>query len=207
MGSEFWDQRYAGTEYAYGTEPNAFLVSQAGHLHAGMRVLAVGEGEGRNATWLAGRGLAVLAVDGSAVGLAKARALAAQRGVEIATLQADLTTWDWPRAEYDLVVAIFVHFMPVDRARMHAAMFAALKPGGRLILEAFTPDQLRYRTGGPPVREMLYDSATLRADFPEAVVDLLDEDLADINEGAYHHGRAAVVRAVLRRASDPIQRP
>ncbi|HEX9625935.1 MAG TPA: class I SAM-dependent methyltransferase [Acidiferrobacterales bacterium] len=206
MQSDFWDQRYAGEDYAYGTEPNAFLVSQAGRLAPGLRVLAVGEGEGRNAVWLAGRGLEVLAVDGSVVGLAKARALAAERGVSIATEHADLTAWRWPRAGFDAVIAIFVHFPPAERARMHAAMFAALKPGGLLILEAFTPEQLQYRTGGPPVRGMLYDAAMLRGDFPGAEIVLLEETLADVREGAYHHGRAAVVRAVLRRPSGSAQR-
>ena len=48
-----WDQRYAVDEYVYGTLPNDFLVSRVAALPRG-RVLCLGEGEGRNAAWLAG---------------------------------------------------------------------------------------------------------------------------------------------------------
>lgn len=199
--SEFWDQRYAEPGYAYGTEPNAFFASQRHLLKPGMRALAVADGEGRNGVWLAEQGLEVLSVDASAVGLAKAQALARQRGVRIRTEQADLTRWDWPQAAFDVVAAIFIHFMPEHRARMHRAMLAALVPGGVLILEAFTPRQLEYRSGGPPVREMLYTADMLRADFAPAEILLLEETLAELEEGAYHRGTAAVVRLIARRAS------
>jgi 2-polyprenyl-3-methyl-5-hydroxy-6-metoxy-1,4-benzoquinol methylase len=66
-----WDQRYGGKEYAYGTEPNEFLVTMAPRLPIG-RVLCLGEGEGRNAVWLAVQGYDVTAVDASRVGLEKA---------------------------------------------------------------------------------------------------------------------------------------
>lgn len=199
--SEFWDQRYAEPGYAYGTEPNAFLASQRHWLKPGMRALAVADGEGRNGVWLATQGLEVLSVDASAVGLAKARALARRRGVRIRTEQADLTRWDWPQAAFDVVAAIFIHFMPEHRTRMHRAMLAALAPGGLLILEAFTPRQLEYRSGGPPLREMLYTADMLRADFASAEILLLEETLTELHEGAYHRGTAAVVRLIARRAS------
>lgn len=197
--SGFWDQRYAGEAYAYGTEPNAFLRSQGHRLPRGGTCLAVGDGEGRNGVWLAQQGLRVLSVDASGVGLQKARALAEARGVQLDTEQADLTTWAWPQNAYDCVTAIFVHFPPSDRAHMHQAMYAALKPGGVLILEAFTPAQLQYRSGGPPVGEMLYTTATLRADFPQGVVRLLEETTVLLQEGLYHRGEGAVVRLVLEK--------
>lgn len=199
--SQFWDERYAEPGYAYGTEPNAFLVSQRHLLEPGKRALAVADGEGRNGVWLAEQGLEVLSVDQSAVGLAKARALAAARGVSLRTEQADLTHWDWPQAAFDLVVAIFIHFSPAQRTRMHRAMFAALRPGGLLILEAFTPEQLEYRSGGPPVREMLYTAEMLRADFAQAAILSLEETITELQEGPYHRGTAAVVRLIARRPS------
>ncbi len=201
--SEFWDKRYAEPGYAYGTEPNAFLVSQRHVLKPGMRALAVADGEGRNGVWLAEQGLEVLSVDASAVGLAKAQALASQRGVKIRTEQADLTRWSWPQAAFGLVVAIFIHFLPEHRVRIHRAMLASLEPGGVLIMEAFTPRQLKYRSGGPPVREMLYTADMLRADFalPQAEILLLEETLTELQEGTYHRGTAAVVRLVAMRAS------
>ncbi len=199
MSREFWDGRFAEKGYAYGTEPNAFLTSQKQYLKPGMRALAVADGEGRNGVWLAQQGLDVLSVDQSAVGLAKARELAAQRKVSIRTEQADLTTWKWPENEFDVVVAIFIHFPSAMRAPMHARMVAALKPGGVLILEAFTPKQLEYKTGGPQDPAMLYTMELLRKDFEAGERLLLEEVITGLNEGPYHRGQAAVVRLVLRK--------
>jgi 2-polyprenyl-3-methyl-5-hydroxy-6-metoxy-1,4-benzoquinol methylase len=197
--SEFWDRRYAAEDYAYGTEPNAFLVSQAGLLRRGMRCLAVGDGEGRNGVWLAEQGMEVTSVDSSSVGLGKARALAASRGVHVRTECVDLFTWSWPQQAFDCVVAIFVHFPPEHRARLHRAMWEALVPGGLVIMEAFTPDQLQYKSGGPPVREMLYTLDTLKADFPDGRRLLLEEQTTELSEGTYHRGTAAVVRLVVQK--------
>ncbi len=201
MSREFWDSRFAEKGFAYGTEPNEFLVCQKHYLKPGMKALAVADGEGRNGVWLAQQGLDVLSVDQSAVGLAKARELAAQRGVSLRTEQTDLTTWKWPENEFDVVVAIFIHFPPTVRAQMHARMVAALKPGGVLILEAFTPKQLEYKTGGPQDPAMLYTMEMLRKDFVagERLLLLLEEMITGLNEGPYHRGQSAVVRLVLKK--------
>ena len=199
MTNEFWDSRYSEPGFVYGTEPNAFLVSRAHLLKRGMTALAVADGEGRNGVWLASRGLDVLSVDASEVGLRKTRELAASRGVVVRTAQADLGRWAWPKAEFDVVVSIFAHFAPELRARLHRAMLAVLKPGGLLILEAFTPEQLNYTSGGPRVPEMLYTAAMLRDDFAGAELVELTETRCELAEGKYHSGPAAVVRLVARR--------
>ncbi|HJW81173.1 MAG TPA: methyltransferase domain-containing protein [Acidiferrobacterales bacterium] len=199
MSTDFWNSRYAEPGYAYGTEPNAFLVSQKKYLKSGGKALAVADGEGRNGVWLAQQGLDVLSVDASEVGLRKTQELAADRGVAIRTEKADLTTWQWPEQKFDVVVAIYVHFPPEVRARMHRCMFEALKPGGILILEAFTPAQLNYKSGGPPVAEMLYSADMLRIDFAGGEILLIEEAIAELAEGKYHRGPGAVVRLVLRR--------
>ncbi len=199
MSNDFWDTRYREPGYAYGTEPNAFLVSKAHLFRPGMSALAVADGEGRNGVWLAGRGLDVLSVDASEVGLRKTRELAASRGVAIRTAQADLGRWAWPSAAFDVVVSIFAHFPPELRPRLHQAMLVALKPGGLVILEAFTPEQLNYPSGGPRVQEMLYSAGMLRADFAAGEVLELTETLTALAEGKYHSGPAAVVRLVVRR--------
>jgi len=199
MSRKFWDNRYGEPGYAYGTEPNAFLRAQASRLPPGLRVFVVGDGEGRNGVWLATQGHDVLSVDASPVGLAKARRLAAERGVPLQTQEVELSTWDWPVSAFDAVVSIFVHFRPDIRARMHAAMLAALRPGGLLMLEAFTPDQLKYPSGGPRDREMLYTPDLLRQDVGKGEILLLDELVTELDEGKYHRGPAAVVRLVTRR--------
>ena len=200
MHSDFWNSRYAEAGFAYGTAPNAFLVSQAHCLRPGMRALAVADGEGRNGVWLAQQGLDVLSVDASEIGLRKAQALAGERNVALRTEVADLFSWKWPVACFDVVVAIFAHFPPSERARLHANMLKALVPGGVLILEAFTMQQLQYQSGGPRAPEMLYSADQLRVDFYGAEMLMLEETLAELDEGPYHRGPAAVVRLLARRA-------
>jgi SAM-dependent methyltransferase len=190
-----WDQRYSDPEYVYGTDPNAFLAEVAHHIPAGP-VLCVGEGEGRNAVFLASRGHEVEAVDASAVGLQKAEQLAAERGVAIATTVADLAHYEIGTERWAGVVSIFCH-LPADlRRRVHRAIVKGLRPGGVLLLEAYSPAQLRYRSGGPPVRELLYELDELREDF--AGLDWLQavERVRPVHEGRFHTGEGAVVQLV-----------
>jgi 2-polyprenyl-3-methyl-5-hydroxy-6-metoxy-1,4-benzoquinol methylase len=199
MSTDFWNSRYAEPGYAYGTEPNAFLVSQKKYLKPGGKALAVADGEGRNGVWLAQQGLDVLSVDASEVGLRKTQELASDRGVAIHTEKVDLITWSWPAQKFDVVAAIYIHFPPEVRACMHRRMFEALKPGGVLILEAFTPAQLNYKSGGPQVAEMLYSADMLRIDLAGGEILLIEELVTELAEGKYHRGPAAVVRLLLRR--------
>src|SRR5260370_42715029 len=108
---ERWEERFSVPEYVFGTEPNAFLKSQAGMLPKTGKALTIADGEGRNGVWLAEQGLDVLSVDFSPTALAKAQALARERGVTLRTLQADIIAWDWPSAEFDVVVGIFFQFV------------------------------------------------------------------------------------------------
>lgn len=195
----FWDSRYADDDYFYGTAPNHWLTTQANRLQPGMSALAVGDGEGRNGVWLAEKGLAVTSVDASPRAQAKARALAARRGVAIDTVCTDLRHWDWPQAAFDCVVSIFLHLPPDCRAGMHRRMLAALKPGGLLLLQAYTPRQLDHGTGGPRAVELLYSAAMLREDLAEAEIISLKEVVCHLHEGTGHNGASAVVELVARR--------
>ena len=195
-----WNDRFAGDEYVYGTQPNAFLVEQAYLLFPGAQVLVPGDGEGRNGVWLAGQGMHVLSVDGSPVGLEKARRLARERGVSITTETADLTAWDWPTEHFDAVVSLFLHLGPPERAEVHSKMISALRSGGILILEAFRLEQLGYASGGPKDPALLYAADRLRVDFNSLDILLLEEQLTTLNEGALHSGPGATVRLVARKA-------
>ncbi|MDR9435887.1 MAG: class I SAM-dependent methyltransferase [Thiohalophilus sp.] len=199
MERSFWETRYAEAGFAYGTEPNAFLVSRQARFQPGQTVLLIGEGEGRNGVWLARQGLQVTAVDQSETGLAKAREMAREAGVSLQTICADLTQWQWPVDEYDFVVSIFVHFKPGDRRSIHRACLAALKPGGTILLEGFTPEQIDYPSGGPPFPEMLFSEAMLREDFAGAKIELLESLETRLAEGKYHQGSAAVLRLIATR--------
>jgi hypothetical protein len=201
--AEIWDERYRPTSYAYGTAPNAFLAAQAYRFKAGMRALVPGDGEGRNGAWLAGRGLLVDTLDLSAFGVAKARALATKGGVALNAVQADALTWDWPEARYDLIVLIYFHLVESERRSLHARAMSALKVGGLIVLEAFRPEQLaRHRAGargGPRDGALLYSVEALREDFSAGEILLLEAADERIDEGNFHVGTSAVVRAVVRK--------
>lgn len=197
---QFWNQRYDREDFVFGEAPNAFLVRESHRLRPGMRALAVADGEGRNGVWLAEQGLDVLSVDFSPVAQDKARQLAARRGVSPAFEQVDLLAWQWPRAAFDVVAAIFVQFVgPAARERLFAGMLGALKPGGLLLLQGYTPEQLHYGTGGPGQVENLYTPEMLRAAFADQEILRLDARTVTLSEGAGHNGLSAVIDCVVRK--------
>ncbi|MEM1056296.1 MAG: class I SAM-dependent methyltransferase [Bacteroidota bacterium] len=199
--SAFWDARFAAPDYAYGTEPNAWLSRQVDRLPSSGTALVPAAGEGRDAVWLAEQGFTVTAVDLSREGLRKARSLAEARGVSIETIHADLSTWNWPKASVDVVVLSFVHVAPSFRPRLHRAALTALRPGGLLVLEGFHVGQLVHRaiSGGPPRAEMLFTADLLRDDLRAAEILALEETETTLREGAFHDGLAHVVHGLFRR--------
>jgi cyclopropane fatty-acyl-phospholipid synthase-like methyltransferase len=200
--SEFerWEARFAGPEYHFGTEPNAFLKSKADLLKPGQKALSIADGEGRNGVFLAEQGLDVLAMDFSPTALAKSQALARQRGVTIRTEQADLDTWRWPAGAIDVVVAIFFQFCaPPLRTRVFDSIKRALKPGGLLLMEGYTPKQRQYKTGGPSEVENLYTRKLLEQSFADfSSVEIREYD-SEIHEGPGHGGMSALIDLVGRK--------
>lgn len=194
-----WDARYASGGFAFGEAPNRHLEAQSWRLRPGMRALSLGDGEGRNGVWLAGRGLEVTSVDWSAAGLAKATTLAEARGVPLRPVVADLTRWDWPAGAFDLVAWVFVHLPPADRAVVAAGAMRALAPGGLLVLEGFTPAQEGRRSGGPRDPSLLWSAELVRGHFAGMEVLECLEGTVVLDEGPKHQGPAEVVRAVLRK--------
>jgi cyclopropane fatty-acyl-phospholipid synthase-like methyltransferase len=190
---ERWETRYQPPDYLFGKEPNAFLKRQAHRLPAGGSALSVADGEGRNGVWLATQGLDVLTLDYSSTALGKARALAAERGVRIATEVADLNQWRWPQAKFDVIAAIFIHFAAPERDVFFANLKSALKPGGLLLMENYRPEQLEYRTGGPPTADRMYTHHLLQNAFGDfAELDISERD-AVIDEGTAHVGMSALI--------------
>lgn len=192
-----WDERYTAEEYAYGTQPNDFLVAQAARIPPG-RVLCLAEGQGRNAVWLAQQGYTVTAVDLSAVGLAKAQHLAASRGVSLATIQADLAEFEIEPQAWEGIVSIFGHLPRAIRQRLYRQAAHGLRPGGVFLLEAYTPKQLEYRTGGPADLDMLVSLADVLTELPGLEWEIAREIERDVFEGQYHQGHSAVVQLLGR---------
>jgi len=198
--AETWNRRYAGDDFLFGTEPNAWLREHAHCLPAGGSILSVADGEGRNSVWLAQQGFRVQAFDVADRAVAKAQAFAGRHGVSVNFSVADVDGFSWPDAAYDGVAAIFVQFADPDmRARLFERIVHSLKPGGVLVLQGYTPKQLEYRTGGPPILSHLYTRELLESAFADLSIVELREYEADVCEGQGHSGLSALVGLVARR--------
>ena len=198
-----WDERYSDPDYVYGTEPNTYLVSVNEYIPRG-KVLCLCEGEGRNAVYLAQQGCEVTAVDASAVGMHKAQQLAAARGVTIETHVSDLAHFQIEAHAWDAIVSIFCHVPPALRHRLHRACVDGLKPAGVLILEAYTPRQIEYKTGGPPTAEMTMHLEALEQELHGLTFLHAVEMDREVVEGKYHTGTGAVVQIVARKPVQPL---
>jgi 2-polyprenyl-3-methyl-5-hydroxy-6-metoxy-1,4-benzoquinol methylase len=197
---ERWNQRFSAPDYIFGTAPNAFLAANAARLRRGQRALCVADGEGRNSVWLAEQGLEVTAFDFSPVAVEKARKLAAARGVSVRYELASVYEWAWPAAAFDLVAAIFVQFAdPPMRRFLFERMVRALRPGGLVLVEGYTPKQLQYATGGPKQLDQLYTEEQLRREFGGLEVLEVREYEAELDEGSRHQGLSAVIDFVARK--------
>lgn len=196
---KFWNERYAAHEYLYGTEANTFLVENADLLRG--PVLSLSEGEGRNAVFIASRGLSVLGVDCSEVGLEKARSLAKSHGVIIETEVADLAGFGPKENHYGAVVSISAHLSGSIRNRLYPLIERALKPGGIVLLEAFSENQLTKDTGGPKDIDMLMSVAKLLREFPNLKPVQAREIEREVCEGEGHTGMASVVQFIARKES------
>jgi SAM-dependent methyltransferase len=193
-----WNRRYAEEGYLFGEEPKGWLKEHAAVWSPGDWVLCVADGEGRTSVWLAQQGLTVRAFDSAEAGVAKARRLAAGRGVDVDFAVGDVDSYPWPPAALDGVAAIFVQFAdPELRTRLLVRIVRSLKPGGHRVLQGCTPQQLAYGTGGPSQLANLYTEAMLREPFADLELLSVVEDEADLAEGSGHHGRSALIGLVV----------
>jgi SAM-dependent methyltransferase len=188
-----WDERFNVPGYVYGTEPNGYLVEIADRIPKGP-VVCLAEGEGRNAVYLAGKGYEVTAVDSSTVGLEKARRLAGERSVKIETVHADLADFDLGVERWAGIVSIFCHLPKEIRPIVCKKVVAGLKAGGAFVMEAYSPRQLEYRTGGPQTLDLLVDLETVKKELIGLRFERAEEKIREVHEGAFHHGPGAVVQ-------------
>jgi SAM-dependent methyltransferase len=183
MEESFWNDRYSRTESSYGNKPNEFLKESLLNLTPGTLLLP-GEGEGRNAIFAAKQGWRVSAFDFSEVARAKALAHAHQERVIIEYEIGDLNTIALPIAHYDAIALVYIHLSERVRRHLHTECVKALKPGGTLILEAFSKNQLHYSSGGPKDVNLLYSVPELQEDFEKLALRKLEERIVNLNEGS-----------------------
>ncbi len=193
-----WDDRYNTNEYIFGTNPNAFLVSVTDQIPKG-RVLCIAEGEGRNGVHLSRKGYDVTAVDASSVALQKAEKLAGSYGVKIKTIATDLAEYQITENSWDAVISIFCHLPPELRKEVHKQVVDGLHPGGVLVLEAYTPAQLKYETGGPSNVQLLMKLDELREEFEGLEFIIGRETVRDVIDGDQVVGKSAVVQILAKK--------
>ena len=190
-----WDERYSADEYAYGKQPNDFLVESIKKIPVG-KVLCLADGEGRNSVYLAEQGFEVTSVDSSAPGMQKADRLASERGVKINTVVSDLADFEIKAESWDAVISIFCHLAPPLRKAVHKKVVSGLNTGGVLILEAYTPEQLTLGTGGPAMVEMTMTLDILKSELQGLNFVYAIEKNRQVIEGIYHTGNGAVVQLI-----------
>lgn len=194
-----WNARFDTDDFVFGRTASQFVIRMEPKLARKSRLLCVADGEGRNSVYLAQQGHRVEANDFSPNALAKARKLAADAAVAVDYAQVDLANWAWPEHKCDAVFAVFFQFaLPALRDKIFAGLKRVVVPGGRIFLHGYTPKQLEYKTGGPPDVERMYTEDFLRTAFADCEIELLTSYEAELDEGAGHSGRSALIDLVAR---------
>lgn len=195
-----WEDRYANAGgYLFGESPAKMLVENPWVIDGASTCLCVADGEGRNSVWLAEQGLSVTSFDLSSTAVDRARALASKAGVTVEAHVNDWEGWDWSQT-FDLVVAIFVQFMgPKERVRQFETLRQAVRPGGRLVLHGYTPEQVTFGTGGPPNAENMYTAELLNDTFGDWRILRLAAYEREMQEGRGHSGQSALIDLVAEK--------
>ncbi|MFA6582392.1 MAG: class I SAM-dependent methyltransferase [Paludibacter sp.] len=186
-----WNQRYAQEEYVYGVNPNEFYKEELSKLQPG-KILFPAEGEGRNAVYAAIKGWDVVAFDSSEEAKKKAEKLAEKNNVRLNYQTASIEEFEYEENSFDAIVLIYVHTM--NREQNHQKLLRMLKPGGVIILEGFSKEQLMNNSGGPRNSEMLFSEEELTRDFNDLKEKQITKTETELNEGQLHKGKASVIR-------------
>lgn len=194
---ELWDNRYKSEEFIYGLEPNLFLASYLKEIKPG-KILLPGDGEGRNSVYAAKLGWNVTAFDYSESAQEKAVRLAVLNNVDINYYTIDVESFGLTE-KYDLIAIIYLHLPPTLRSDFHKKLNAFLNPGGRIILECFSKEQLGNKSGGPKNEKLLYSLEDIKSDFSDYHIEMLEKTETDLNEGPLHQGDASVIRLIAQK--------
>ncbi|GGF18561.1 methyltransferase [Halobacillus andaensis] len=199
MSKNQWDERFAEEGFVYGTKVNEFIRQHAGILPANAKVTCFAEGEGRNAVYLAGQGHKVTAYDQSQIGLDKMSELAREQGVEVTPVQADLTKDEVGTLSSDAAVMVFGHVPKSGQPFLMKSIFTSVKPGGYILFEVYSEEQLEYGTGGPPSKDLLYDPADVLHWIEGCKVLHFYYGEAVRHEGDRHTGLGHVIQVVAQK--------
>lgn len=195
MMKDQWNDRYSKSEFIYGKKPNKFFEEELNKLNPG-KILMLGEGEGRNAVYAASLGWSVDAVDQSEAGKVKAMQLSSERKVKINYYVEDLYSYIPKQNHYNAAVFVFLHLEERLRSIVFKKAIDSLKPGGKIILEVFEKDQIKYDSGGPKDEELLYSLEDISEELIELEFEKFSKEIVILDEGKYHQGKASVIQFV-----------
>lgn len=197
--NSFWNERYSEKEFVYGEAPNVYFEETLSKLKSGTIILPC-DGEGRNAVHAARQGWNVKAFDLSEAGKMKADSLALKYDVKIDFQIEDAALALYPNETADVVAIIYTHLPSQVRKKLYQNIIHWLKPGGKVILETFCPEQLNNNSGGPKDIDMLNTKEILSEDFKNLSIDYLEYEHIQLSEGKYHEGPADVIRMIATKA-------
>lgn len=200
MANEFWDERYEGEEFTFGTQPNQYIKEEATLIPPKSEVIEIAAGEGRNAVYLAELGHTVTAIDSSAGGLGKLKRLAAERAVSIRSIHQDILTWD-TKQQWDAAIMTFLHLPPDQRPKLYEKVQDILRPSGFLISLFFRPEQITegYNSGGPPDVDLMVTTDELEEHFTQGKILRCDNTEIMLDDGESLQGDAAVVEFIFQK--------
>ena len=179
-----WNRMLTSPKAPFNTNPNAFLVDVTRGLTPGT-ALDVGMGQGRNALYLAQQGWTVTGFDPADKAVALAREQAARLGVTLDAIVQRDDQFDFGKARWDLIVLSYVSLRDLV-----SRVYESLRPGGRVVVEAFHRDAAKTASIGGGVvfetnellrlfnqfRVLRYEDADATGDFglqPTRVVRLV----------------------------------
>lgn len=172
-----WDERYAEGDWADVDEPARILEDAEAWLGEPGLALDVACGAGRNALWLARHGFKVIAVDISWEGLQRVQRRTRDENFDIQLVHADLESFALPPDTFDLIINSRFLLRP-----LFAAFRNVLKPGGLLLVETFTVDEIDV-LGGDIRRAYALERGELRQAFQDFELLMYEEGVFEEDEG------------------------
>ncbi len=194
---EFWNSKFSREGFLYGLKPNSFIASKIKEFPRSSKVLCLGEGEGRNAIFLARKGFEVTAIDASDIGLKKLEQRAKEENLDIKTICMDLNDWE-ANEKYDVIVASYLHLYKNERAVLFENIDDSLGFDGVFVGEFFSVKQLSYESGGPKDADLLYTVEDFKSHYAFSDAEV-KEQVTILDEGKGHQGEACVIRVLSKK--------
>ena len=184
-----YEKRYAGAEYYWGTEPGAFCDELVALKPVpGARVLDIGCGEGKDAVYLAQKGYAVAAFDAAPSGVAKAKRLARERGVDIDAWVDDINAF---RADgrFDIVYSTgtIQYLRDENRAAFFEKIDRITNVRGIVYFNVFVEKPFLPLPPDWDAGEKMWKSGELFTYFPDWKVHRVEERIFEDDSGGIPH--------------------